>query len=327
MPKLLVLLCCALLPTVAVYARLPDKNIVIVRQEIKRLNERLTALKLSAAEQESVSSLLSRSERAVEADHLFLSLHILQYAVTTLAGYEFQHTHDKDKATLEREWQHLGPVLVARQRRLLPMPRQPLAVQAVVERSLTQVQPNYQASLMYGQEAGVESGLFYMGLAQGQLDFVSFCRTLQFAPPASTTIPAPTAELAAMEADVLTAYRQFDTPAQHSTFIRVNSLLKVAQDLARERRFSGVWLQVLEARRALVGLQVSDAEKRSTADLRSQSESVRTQLDKSTVDHSLGWLYWQMAEAALATDDLKQANAILHHVLPRYFQSQTRNKR
>lgn len=311
---------------VTAYAGLPNKNPDLVQQEIKRLSGVLTALKLPVAEQESIRLLLSRSERAIKADHFYLSLHILQYAAATLAGYEFQHTHDKTQSVLEQEWHKLGPLLAARQRKLNPMPRMPLAVQAVVERSLTQVQPNYQASLMYGQEAGVDSGLFYLGLAQGNLEFVAFCRTLKFDPPAPSVLRAPAAELATTESDVLAAYRQFDTPAQHSNFIRVNSALKMAQDLARERRNGGVWLQVLEARRALVGILVKEAENRSAADLRTQSETVRAQLTKSTADHSLGWLYWQMAEAALATDDLKQANAILHHVLPRYFQSLARNK-
>jgi hypothetical protein len=82
---------------------------------------------------------------------------------------------------------------------------------------------------------------------------------------------------------------------------------------------NGVWLQTLEARRALITILVTTTENRSADDLRRQSESVRAALSKSAADHSLGWLYVQMAETALAADDLKAANAILHHVLPRYF--------
>lgn len=55
--------------------------------EVRRLQAVLAALPLPAAEQQSVSSLLSRSERAAQAERVYLRLHILQYAATTLAGY------------------------------------------------------------------------------------------------------------------------------------------------------------------------------------------------------------------------------------------------
>ncbi len=331
--KWMLLLCFSVWSTVMAQSSSRTNNATTdaIRKEVNRLKSELPALKLPAAEQESLISLLNRSERAAQADHIFLSLHILQYAAPLFAAYAFtsaQAAHGKvERPAFEQEWRRLGPAIATRQRQLATPQKLPLAVQAVVERALTQVQPNYQSSLLYGQEAGIESGLFYLGLAQGQLDFVAFCRTLKFVSPAISPLPAPAAELAATETEVLAAYRQFDTPEQHSTFIRVNSALKVAQDLAQERRTSGVWFQVLEAHRALVAILVKEADNQSATDLRQQSETVRAQLAKSAADQSLGWLYWQMAEAALATDDLKQANAILHHVLPRYFQAQTRNKR
>lgn len=339
MPKKIIplILCLALLSQVWAQAPQPANdlantpNAAALLTEIQRLRGHLEALKLSAGEANSVTALLNRGERAAQAGHVFLSLHLLQYAVPSLTGYAYlkaQTTQGKmTMPVFEEEWKRLGPELIARQRSLGVPPKLPFAVQAVWERALTQVQPNYQASLLYGQEAGIESGLLYMGLAQGQLEFLAFCRTLKFAAAAASPLPAPTAELAATEAEVLAAYRQFDSPEQHGAFIRVNSALKVAQDLGQERRAHGVWLQTLEARRSLTAILVTNTENRAAADLRAQSETVRAQLGKANTDQSLGWLYWQLAEAALATDDLKAANAILHHVLPRYFQAQTRNKR
>lgn len=317
-------------PTIAAIAPLAinDPNDAVILAEVERLKNELTALHLSANEQESVASLLTRSERAAQAGHTFLSLHILEYAVPLLVGYKFQHAHGKaELSVLEQEYRRLGPELTARQQKLASPQRLPQAVQAVLERALIQVQPNYQASLMYGKEAGIEYGLMYLGLAQGQLDFVAFCRTLKFAAPAATPLPAPASALAAMEAEVLAAYRQFDTPEQHSAFIRVNSALKVAQDLAQAHHRSGEWLQVFEARRALTAILIGNAENRDAAALRQQSAAVRAQLTQAAGDQSLGWLYWQMAETALGGDDLKSANAILHHVLPAYFQSLMRSKR
>jgi hypothetical protein len=330
----LLMLWLSLLPYVAAQPALHTNspNSGSITAEISRSKAVLAALKLPATDEESYASLLSRSERAVQLGHVYLSLHILQFAAPTIAGLEFQ----KAKAEVakggldafEQEWRRFGTELTARQRSLASVQRFPLAVQAIIERSLTQVQPNYQASRLYGAESSVESGLYYLGFVKGHLDFAAFCRGLKFDTSATTPrLRSFAPELARLEKEVLAAYRQFDTPEQHSAFIRVNSTLKIAQDLERERRYSGAWVQGLEARRALTAMNLAAAEKLTAADLRAQCEAFRTQLSNSRTDHSLGWLYWQMAEAALATDDLKQANVILHHVLPLYFQSLTRNKR
>lgn len=336
MPQRLVLiiLCLSFLPqAMAQPARqTASPNAGAILAEVSRLKGVLAALKLSAAEAESFNTLLSRSERAAQSGHIFLSLHLLQYAAPSIAVSEYLKAKTEigkgGLPAFEQEWQRFGKDLAARQRKLAISQRLPLAVQAVIERSLTQVQPNYQASRLYGAETSVENGLYYLGLVKGQLDFVAFCRSLKFdAPPATQPLRSFAPELAELEKEVLAAYRQFDTPEQHSAFIRVNSSLKVAQDLEHERRYSGAWLQGLEARRALTAMSVTTAENRTAPSLRTQSETFRAQLSNHRADHSIGWLYWQMAEAALATDDLKQANAILHHVLPLYFKSMTRNKR
>ncbi len=330
----LILLCLSVVSTVmAQPARLTkDSTASAISAEVSRLKDALVALKLPAAEAESFSSLLNRSERAAQSGHVFLSLHILHYAAPSIAGSEYLKSKAEiakgGQTAFEQEWQRFGTELAARQRKLIVAQRVPAAVQAVIERSLTQVQPNYQASRLYATETSVENGLYYLGLVKGQLDFVAFCRGLKFDVPAiAKPLRSFAPELATLEKEVLAAYRQFDAPEQHSAFIRVNSSLKVAQDLEHERRYSGAWLQGLEARRALTAMSVSAAENHTAAALRAQSENFRAQLSNPQTDHSIGWLYWQMAEAALATGDLKQANVVLHHVLPLYFQSLTRNKR
>ncbi|HMY76951.1 MAG TPA: hypothetical protein PLQ88_34340, partial [Blastocatellia bacterium] len=237
----------------------PSANAAALLAEVQRCKGVLAALKLSNDEQQNYVALLTRAERAARAEHVYLGLHILQNVAPVLGGHEFQQAKAEiakaGQAAFDEEWRRVGTVLTARQRRLAAAPRLPLVVQAIFERSLTQVQPNYQASPLYGQQTSLEYGLFYLGLAQGQMDFAAFCRRLKFA-AATTPLRSPASALAAMEQAVLDAYRQFDAPAQHSAFIRVNSLLKVAQDLTQERRASGVWLQTLEARRALTAILV-----------------------------------------------------------------------
>lgn len=324
------LLSLAVLPRAGAQSPVPAQaeSTIAIKAEVTRMRERLSALKLPDAEQGNFNAVFQRSENAIQAGHLFLSLYLMQNVAPDIGGYELRQAARADgKAEFEQTWQALGRELTARQRRLTPLPRLPRVVQAIIERSLTQVLPNYQASLPYAQEAGVESGLYYLGLARGHQDFAAFCRQLSFAAGAASALPSPAAELAALESEVLAAYRRLDSPDQHSSFIRVNSLLKVAQDLAHEGRRNGAWLQVFEARRALLAILIPTPENRTAAMLQSESEAWRKRLAGTANDQSIGWLYWQMAEAAMVSDDLKQANAILHHVLPRYFQLLLRKKR
>jgi hypothetical protein len=129
-------------------------------------------------------------------------------------------------------------------------------------------------------------------------------------------------ELEELEREVMQSYRRLGAADQDNTFVRINASLKVAQDLERERRFSAALLQYLEVFRALEALNSMPAESLTPDALKSLGESFRTQLSGGKTDHSGGWLYWQMAQAALESgdaNDLKQAAVILHHVAPRYF--------
>jgi hypothetical protein len=125
------------------------------------------------------------------------------------------------------------------------------------------------------------------------------------------------------------SYRRLGAADQDNAFIRINASLKVAQDLERERRFGGALLQYLEVFRALEALNSIPAESLAPEALNSLSESFRAQLSGRKTDHSVGWLYWQMAQAALESgdaNDQKQAAVILHHVAPRYFKYMARLK-
>src|SRR5262249_19705382 len=165
--------------------------------------------------------------------------------------------------------------------------------------------------------------LFYLGRAKAQLEFALFCRGLDVAASgAAPSLRSLAPELEELERDVTQAYRRLGAADQEGVFIRIKASLKVAQDLERERRFSGALLQYLEVCRALEAVNSMPAENLAPDALKSLSESFHTQLSGGKTDHSVGWLYWQMAQAALESgdaNDLKQAAVILHHVAPRYF--------
>jgi hypothetical protein len=200
----------------------------------------------------------------------------------------------------------------------------------MLERALTQVQPHYQSGRLYGEQWTVEAGLFYLGRSKAQLEFALFCRGLDaVASGAAPSLRSLAPELEELEREVMQAYRRLGEADQDNTFIRINASLKVAQDLERERRFGGALLQYLEVFRALEAVNSMPAEGLAPDALKSLSESFRAQLSGGKTDHSVGWLYWQMAQAALESGNLnerKQAAVILNHVAPRYFKYMARLK-
>jgi len=306
-----------------------DRTGASIAAEAARLKGVLATLKLPDADSETYAGHFSRVERARQSGYDFLSLFLLHPSAVTLPAIEYQKAKaDVEKGgleALEREWRRLGGELAEKERRLTAAParRAPLAVQAMLERALTQVQPHYQSGRLYGQQTTIDAGLFYLGRAKAQLDFALFCRGLDaVASGAAPSLRSLAPELEELEREVTQAYRRLGAADQDNTFIRINASLKVAQDLELERRFSGALLQYLEVCRALEAVNSMPAESLAPDALKSQSESFRAQLSGDKTDHSVGWLYWQMAQTALESGDannLKQAAVILHHVAPRYF--------
>jgi hypothetical protein len=306
-----------------------DRTGASIAAETMRLKGILASLKLPDADGEIYAGAFSRVERARQSGHVFLSLFLLHPSAATLPAIEYQKAKaEVEKGgleALEREWRRLGGELAEKERRLTAAParRHPLAVQAMLERALTQVQPHYQSGRLYGQQTTIDAGLFYLGRAKAQLDFALFCRGLDaVASGAAPSLRSLAPELEELEREVTQAYRRLGAADQDNTFIRINASLKVAQDLERERRFGGALLQYLEVFRALEAVNSMPAESLAPEALKSLSESFRAQLSGDKTDHSVGWLYWQMAQTALESgdaNDLKQAAVILRHVAPRYF--------
>jgi hypothetical protein len=313
-----------------------DRTGASIAAEATRLKGVLTSLKLPDADSETYAGHFSRVEGSRRSGHVFLSLFLLHPSAATLPAIEYQKARaDVEKGgleALEREWRRLGGELAEKERRLTASSarRSPLVVRAMLERALTQVQPHYQSGRLYGEQWTVEAGLFYLGRAKAHLEFALFCRGLDaVASGAAPSLRSLAPELEELEREVMQAYRRLGEADQDNAFIRINASLKVAQDLERERRFGGALLQYLEVFRALEALNSMPAESLAPDALKSLSESFRAQLSGGKTDHSVGWLYWQMAHAALESGDAnerKQAAVILHHVAPRYFKYMARLK-
>jgi hypothetical protein len=199
----------------------------------------------------------------------------------------------------------------------------PAAARAMGEAALPQVRAYYQASLQYGRNTTPQSGCFYLGTAQALQQLVAFCRTLAAAFPDRRQPDLRTleAELDGLQAEVLDAYRPPAAIAKHGAFIGASSLLKEARELDAAGLRYGALLRYLQAALAMQPLRPAAPVPEPGA-LAMRLRQLDARLAADQIDHSIGRLYLEMAQAHLAGNapgaSAATAAAILDDVLPRY---------
>jgi hypothetical protein len=235
----------------------------------------------------------------------------------------------------ESEWKRLGLVLDEKEKQLAgnTWRRSPAAVRALAESSLTQVRPYYQSGRLYGLNTTIDDGLYYLGLSPALLDYALFCQSLTFGQASPELKLAPLSDaLAGLESDTLHSFRRAEADGRYQQndtqrlrYIRANVTLKMAAELNQEKRTAGALHKYLEA---MLYLGLADsATQGDVSRLKSQSEALAARLNNPRFDHSIGRLYWEMAQAALRRaeaeqpggEEQKRASVILEKVLPAYF--------
>jgi hypothetical protein len=217
----------------------------------------------------------------------------------------------REMAAFEAEWARLGGVL----RDDLGAPSsaafgevRPAAVRALAEAAFPQVRGFYEASLEYGRSTRPTEGLYYLGNAQAQRDLVGFFR--EISEPSSRREPPVRAigpELDALEAEMLAAYRPPASIDRHREFIEASSSLKEARELDAAGLHHGALLRYLQTALRFAPLRPAPP---SGGDWK----ALESRLSAGNVDHSLGRLFLETAQAEPAL-----APAITGDVLPRYF--------
>lgn len=231
----------------------------------------------------------------------------------------------KDIPGFEAEWARMGGVLRAQ---LAPPSSsaldgvEPAALRALGEATLSQVRVLYDASREYGLNSMPENGLAYLGVAQAQRETVAWYRGLA---TRADRRPPPlrplTAELEGLKADILKAYRPPASIDRHGEFITASATLKEAYELDEAGLRHGALLKYLQAAQRIAPL--SEALPALSADaLRERLAEFDRRLAAGEVDHSLGRLFLETAEADLADAEPgaspPSAVWIATDVLPRY---------
>lgn len=276
---------------------------------------------------------LDRATEALRDGRRLLALQRLTSVRVNLAAFAWvaaRAEKSADAAGLEAEWKRMG----ARLAPALGAPRagalsslSPAVVRALGETALPQVREFYDASLEYGRSTTPASGFFYLGQAQAQRDLGDFLRRVSkpssLPPPALRPIGA---ELDALEAELLAAYRPPASLDRHSEFIGASSTLKEARELDAAGLRFGAMLRYLQASQRVVALHGAA----TPGDPEATSRRLSGFGDRAAsggVDHTIAMLFIETARADLEGKTTlppgahagAAASVIASDVLPRYF--------
>jgi hypothetical protein len=273
---------------------------------------------------ESSEKMLASAAASLQRGDRELALMRLAAVRINLAAAEYLDSRPaaelQSPEAFEAEWKRVGEVL--RADLAAPSPDalsgvRPAAARAVAEVARLQLREYYDSALEYGRSTMAQYGLFYVGAALAQRDFVAFAGTLH--EPGSKPLPAvrPLApELDGLEDALLAAYRPPASIERHADFIGASASLKEARELDRAGfRYGALYKYLQAAQRLPIAHE--------DAGVAARLDALAKRLADSPSDASIGILYLDLARADLAASKpgapAAAAAAIADDVLPRYF--------
>lgn len=227
----------------------------------------------------------------------------------------FSPQQRQEMPAFEKEWARMGGEL----RPYLGQPSladlHPAAVRALAEAALPQVRAYYDASLEQGRATSAAGGLYYLGAAQSQREVVDFLR--QVSKP-GTRRPPPLRSLApeieALEGEMMAIYRPPVSIDRHGEFITASATLKEARELDEAGLRYGALLRYLQA-----ALQFAPLRGPAPPFEPGALSKLETRISSGEMDHSIGQLLLESAQAHVAAGSTEGAALIAGDILPRYF--------
>ena len=265
---------------------------------------------------------LTRAKAALDAGRLHLALYELEGAFVMANAFAFvnEQTAVKTDEEFATKWRTAGEP----KPKAAPAADAPALVRAMAASGTRRAPITYRAAMPYGQDAGVEAGLYYLGEARALTALADWVSALGWKREGSApSIRSIQPELEAFDAEVTKAYENM-TQTEHPTYIVVSVLIKRARTLNDNGDYPGALFEYLLARLRFGSLRKAaetPADEKTLADARAQLTA--------GVDHSVARVFVEMAEAALAgTDATQRRNAgfIVKDVLPAYHAALSRAK-
>jgi hypothetical protein len=226
---------------------------------------------------------------------------------------------------LVAEWNRMGATLrgdTETERTAAALAIRSSAIGAMAEAAVPQVRVYYDASLDYARSTGPSEGLFYIGEAVAQQDFIEFCRSLdERSEGRAPVFRSIEGEIDTLQGELLHAYRPPASIDRHSEFIQASAALKEARELDGLGLRRGALLRYLQASLRTAALIPQPPRFDSSATVR-HLDAYEEKLDQGGKDHSIGRLFLETARADIedttrgATHGI--AAVVAEIVLPRY---------
>ena len=273
---------------------------------------------------------LDLAEQALKAGRRWTALERLAAARATLSAALYVAARPaetrKGVAAFEAEWTRMAGVLGAGLKTPTSLSFasiQPAAARALSEAAGFQTRVHYDASVVYGRATDADSGLYYLGSAQANQEFLAFAKTLSSGKNApQPAVRSLTQETDALESALLALYRPPVSIDRHSEFIAASSALKEAKELdAAGLRYGALQRYLLAVQRVAL-LQTSPAPESSA--IRARLQAVEPRLALGGVDHTIARIFFERAQTELdraepAAAGISLAAVIADNVLPKYF--------
>jgi hypothetical protein len=321
----------------ACLAQDPVKQLSEINDDVEK---RLSLLKVPDDLKQQCTNDIAESRANLKLKNLYLSLYTIRTCQLELASLAYAQAKsdltNKGAEAFETEWRQLGQSLTEKENILSDRrTRLPAVIVALADVSQSQARPYYQSGKLFALNSNMAEGIYYLGRAPANLDFAIICRGLNLSRPkkAAEVFRSPQRELTQLETMALRTYKTADVNTQQAQFNRLNANLKIAGELNRASMFEGALLKYLESK-LYFGLIITTAEKEDLQHLREKTKELEKQLISDKVDHSIGLLFWQLADRSLNRDDnteptaaqVKRAVVILNQVMPAYFDYLKENK-
>jgi hypothetical protein len=299
---------------------------VAVRTEIEKLRAQVKTGAQSDDAWKDASDSLARSEQALAAGRIYLSIEELGEAERSLlaAQRSAELGGDAEQAVFEAKWSAGRAKLVSFARAAGGATRAPLAIRALEEAARGQVMPLVAGSKAYATVTGVQNGMYYLGEAEGDAQFAKFCRTLQFPAKEARAARSITTELQALQQKANDAFKPPLSKDKHPQFIRLNSTLKLAEELNAAGLYAGAWYEYLLGTLQFAAVTAKPVDESTRAALTQQIEEETKRVAQGRSDDSLLELYLQQAQAAVddhhtsTAGEWTRASLIVHYVVPAY---------
>jgi len=318
-----------------------DSPATQIKNEISRLQRSIQDKPISDPDLKdlasSIGETLKSAVSAVDAGQLYFGLEKLGQAEDLLQGARsaankeevekdglpaFESQWGKaslrltalDKDAHAREWKHAA-----------------LAVRALAEAAQGKAIPLLEGGRGFATATGPKDGLFYVGQAEGEADFATFCASLSATGKASAfPLRSLLPELHTLQEKTNAAFQPPKSIDLHSRFIALNSQIKLAEELDASRFYAGALYAYLEAVRHYGMLDAPTLDAAAQSQLKQDLVATSKKLTAASVDDSIAQLFLERAASyashsdgsAPTADEWRGARVILDQVLPAYYTAQ-----